>query len=285
LDELSVKIKEHVTAVQDLAVLKSVKPGKKPVARKGRSAKTVEESWNKKKPSTNENTLIGKYQKAPKQTTIDLLKVNSKVKTKNQLKNPSTYTQDKSKTQPKERVVDTENVPKTMDKKTRMFTDDTRIANTAINLNNNKYACELYTDKSREAANQYYLQLVIDASTGLKNMGNSCWFNSVVQPFSYTKLMRNINEQFNNEFCYEEDVRSVLEVFDKVGKGDEVTCNLLDRALHDLYTISGLETNRQNNAHEFVTNTIQYFMEFYGQDSFIMVCLIQEFKLVTWVLL
>jgi hypothetical protein len=118
LDELSVKIKEHVTAVQDLAVLKSVKPGKKPVARKGRSAKTVEESWNKKKPSTNENTLIGKYQKAPKQTTIDLLKVNSKVKTKNQLKNPSTYTHDKSKTQPKERVVDTENVPKTMDKKT-----------------------------------------------------------------------------------------------------------------------------------------------------------------------
>jgi hypothetical protein len=54
LDELSVKIKEHVTAVQDLAVLKSVKPGKKPVARKGRSAKTVEESWNKK-------SKVGRY--------------------------------------------------------------------------------------------------------------------------------------------------------------------------------------------------------------------------------
>ena len=181
------------------------------------------------------------------------------------------------KTQPKERVVDTENVPKTMDKKTRMFTDDTRFAKTAINLNNNKYACELHTDLSREDANQYYLQLVIDASTGLNNMGNSCWFNSVVQLFCNTKLMRNINEQFNNELCYEEDVRSVLEVFDKVGKGDEVTCNLLKRALNDLYTIFGLETNRQNDAHEFVTNVIQHFMEYYGQDSFIMVCLIKEF--------
>jgi hypothetical protein len=39
-----VKIRDHVTAVQDLAVLKSVNPGKKPIARKGRSAKTVEES-------------------------------------------------------------------------------------------------------------------------------------------------------------------------------------------------------------------------------------------------
>lgn len=111
-----------------------------------------------------------------------------------------------------------------MDEKTRMFTDDARFANTTINLNNNKYACEIYTDKSREDVNQYYLQLVIDASTGLKNMGNSCWFNSVVQLFSNTKLMRNINEQFNNELCYEEDVRSVLEVFDKVGKGDEEHC-------------------------------------------------------------
>lgn len=200
LDELSVQIKEHVTAVQNLAVLKSVKPGKKPVARKGRSAKTVEESWDKRKPSTKENTRIGKYQKAPKQTTIDLLKVNSKVKTKTQLKNSSRNTEDKEKTQPKEQVVDIENIPQTMDEKTRMFTDDARFANTTINLNNNKYACELYTDKSREVANQYYLQLVIEASTGLKNMGNSCWFNSVVQLFSNTKLMRNINEQFNNSF-------------------------------------------------------------------------------------
>lgn len=79
LDEISVKLKEHIIAVQELAVLKYIKPGHRLVTRKGRSTKTIEESWDKKHATTKDKQLIGKYQKTPSAVVIKNLKDKSTV--------------------------------------------------------------------------------------------------------------------------------------------------------------------------------------------------------------
>ncbi|CAC5390125.1 unnamed protein product [Mytilus coruscus] len=268
LDEISVKIKDHITTVQELAALKSVKQGGKQKSRTGRSTKTVEESWDKRKPSTKQNQLIGKFQKAPTQKQINMLIEGSKVTPKKLLCIVKTDTHiieidEEYKTDCSTELLYTD------DKKTRMFTEDALFVNTTKNLINNKYLCEIYTDKSRDNEDPNYLQSVKDSSTSLANHSNNCWFNSIVQLFSQTKLMRNVNEQFNAHLSYEEEIRSVLMVFDKVGKGEEVTWNLIHSALNELNTIYGLEIDRQNDAHEFVMNVVRHFMELNGVDMYI----------------
>lgn len=49
LDELSVQLKKHTIAGQGYSLLHSVKPEKK-TNRQGRSSKTTEEQWDKRKP-------------------------------------------------------------------------------------------------------------------------------------------------------------------------------------------------------------------------------------------
>lgn len=272
LDEISVKIKDHITTVQEVAELKSIKQGGKQKSRTGRSTKTVEESWDKRKPSSQQNKLIGKFQKPPTQNKINLLIEGSKVTPK---KPPRTAKKVKdthmigiNEECTADSVTDVLNID---DKKTRMFTEDSLFVTTRKNLNKNKYLCEIYTDKSRENDDPYYLQFIKDSSTGLENIANNCWFNSVVHLFSQTKLMRNVNEQFDAQLSYDEEIRSVLKVFDQVGKGEEVTWNLTHSALNELDTIYGLEINRQNDAHEFVVNAIRHFMELNGVDTYITV--------------
>ena len=48
LDEIYVQLKDHITVVQELAVLKSIKSDHRVVTRKGRSTKTIEERWDKR---------------------------------------------------------------------------------------------------------------------------------------------------------------------------------------------------------------------------------------------
>lgn len=83
--------------------------------------------------------------------------------------------------------------------------------------------------------------------------------------------MRNVNEQFNAQLSYDEAIRSLLKVFDQVGKGEDFTWNLTHSALNELDTICGLEINRQNDAHEFVVNAVRHFMELNGVDTYITV--------------
>ncbi|CAC5378791.1 unnamed protein product [Mytilus coruscus] len=123
LDEISVKIKDHITTVQDLAALKSVKQEGKQKSRTGRSTKTVEEIWDKRKPSTKQNQLIGKFQKAPTQKQINMLIEGSKVTPKKLLRIAKTDTHiieidEEYKTDCSTELLYTD------DKKTRMFTED-----------------------------------------------------------------------------------------------------------------------------------------------------------------
>ena len=79
LDELSVQLKKHTIAGQGYSLLHSVKPEKK-TNRQGRSSKTTEEQWDKRKPIWKEITPLGKYQRVPKQEKLDTLKEGSKLK-------------------------------------------------------------------------------------------------------------------------------------------------------------------------------------------------------------
>ncbi|CAC5385098.1 unnamed protein product [Mytilus coruscus] len=203
LDEISVQLKDHITAVQELAVLKYIKSGHRAVTRKGMRTKTIEESSDKKQATTKDNQLIGKYQKTPSVMTIKNLKDKSTVTPKKTVHNDKSVNKVEAKGNV-EKESDCQNTDKTDDKQTRMSEDDIRLTNTLKDLKNNKYFQDVYRGIAREYNDQSYLQLVKDSRSGLENVGESCWFNSVVQMFSNTKFMRKINEQFHMELSYKE---------------------------------------------------------------------------------
>ncbi|CAC5364577.1 USP16_45 [Mytilus coruscus] len=60
LDELSAKLKEHITTVQDVAVLKIAKKGRKLTERVGRSKQTIQENWDKKPPKDQVHQTLAK---------------------------------------------------------------------------------------------------------------------------------------------------------------------------------------------------------------------------------
>lgn len=72
LDELSAKLKDHITAVQDVAVLKIAKKGRKLTTsmRIGPSKQTMQENWDKKPPKDQVHQTLGKYQKPPKDPQV-----------------------------------------------------------------------------------------------------------------------------------------------------------------------------------------------------------------------
>lgn len=72
---------------------------------------------------------------------------------------------------------------------------------------------------------------------------------------------------------YDEDLRSesVLAVFDKVGKGDEVSTGLLQSSLNALNNLFGLDPTHQNDVNEFLTTVLRHFMDVCGSENFIAV--------------
>lgn len=261
-DELSVRLKEHTVSVQQLGVIKSIK------TRQGRSSKTIKEEWDKKKVSKQQNTLLGKYQTCPKASTLQTFAkttINSDISKK---------ADSKSKNAEKVNVPATENetVVKEIEvSKAKLFASDSMFSNTLISLRDSQYLDEIYTFKAKDHQNWNYLTTVKDTRTGLTNLGNSCWFNSVVQLYANSKFMRNVNENFNYQLSYEEKLRSVLEVFDRVGKGKEVSKNHIQLALNDLHMLYGLHSSQQNDAHEFTVTGIEHCMGLFGDDCLIKV--------------
>ena len=264
LDELSVRLKNHITAVQELAVLKYIK-----TTRKGRSARTIEETWDKKKPSKKQNQLVGKYQTGATQEKLKVFVKKSTTGSRSTVSLPKVEKTDGNQNNENKKEAGSK-VPD--DPKTVLFMEDVRLSNTKLTLSNSVYLNEIYSRKILEQNNVNYLQEVHTSITGLENLGNSCWFNSVVQLYRHSKFMRNVNEQFNTSLSYEENLRSVLDVFDKVGKGMEVKTYDIQLALNDLHTIYGLNSTQQNDAHEFVVTAMEHFMHQFGED-----CLLKVF--------
>ncbi|CAC5371523.1 unnamed protein product [Mytilus coruscus] len=259
-DELSVRLKHHTMAVQELAVLKSIK-----TTRKGRSSRTLQETWDKKKTSNQKNPLLGKYQTCPTQSKLDTF-----AKTTAILDRP-TFQEQKTKSYKLDKETVNNTMNETEDRTTKLFARDAIFSNTSVSLNDNAYLNELYTTKLQDQDNPVFVDEVKASGTGLMNLGNSCWFNSVVQLYNHSKFMRNINEHFNDQISYEENLRSVLEVFDRIGKGIEVSKNHLQLALNDLHTIYGLQSSQQNDAHEFIATGIEHFMGLCEENCFIKV--------------
>lgn len=159
-----------------------------------------------------------------------------------------------------------------MNKDEELFNSDAVFASTTIDYKQNMYLQEIYKKRVKDIEDFNYLDRIKDSSTGLHNLGNTCWFNAVIQMFTKTRFMRDINEQFNLQMSYEEDLRSVLAVFDKVGKGEEVSTGLLQSSLNALNTLFGLDPTHQNDVHEFVTTVLRHFMDVCGVENFIAVC-------------
>ncbi|CAC5375338.1 unnamed protein product [Mytilus coruscus] len=142
-------------------------------------------------------------------------------------------------------------------------------SNTLIGLKDNLYLDEMYTFKAKDHQNWDYLTTVKETRTGLTNLGNSCWFNAVVQLYTNSKFMRNVNKNFNYQLSYEEKLRSVLEIFDRVGKGMEISKNYIQLALNDLHMLYGLHSSQQNDAHEFTATGIEHCMGLFGDACLI----------------
>ncbi|CAC5370829.1 unnamed protein product [Mytilus coruscus] len=121
--------------------------------------------------------------------------------------------------------------------------------------------------KSGEKPLKYYLEEMKKTPMNEKIAGNFFNFGNttrtlqeIATDIQTNKLRMNLKLWLNYLLSYEEKLRSVLEVFDRVGKEIEITENHIRLALNDLHTLYGLHSLQQNDAYEFTATGIEHFM-------------------------
>lgn len=255
---MSVHLKTQTVTSQQYGLLRYVTPGQRKLTRKGKSTKTMEEVWNNKQKNPNEKTNVGKYQK-PSSTDIikklfgssvnnhknsEITKTSEQSKTTNSSIQQNNEKRDKTEQRTK-RPEKSNTLPdtqggsggssagnSTVRQDEQLFHFDAMFARTVIDISSNVFLKEVYRRKTADISNIHFLTNVKNNITTLNNVGNSCWFNAVIHMLCNAKFMQDVNEQFHMQLSYEERLRNVSCVFDKVGKGEDVAIGQLQSALY-----------------------------------------------------
>jgi len=233
LDEFTAVLQELVEATEKEFVLNLLR--KRPDKKKS-NKRPVEEQWDKKQtqPPYLLNPKIGKYQ----QPAIKGIKnVNIQFNQK-QRKSPCNANPDKLGTRhtrsTKQRAEHAENVD--------IKTTFELVKCTRTQLNN-----------------------FVDRFCAMKNIGNSCWFNSAIQAFSATRIVGRLLECFSVHI--DADDKTILQtviVLDIFGHMQlkspepisEVTLRSCIEQYHKLFPGSHSQAGTQHDVHEFITNVL-----------------------------
>ena len=275
----SKELADHFESIQKLVVLSHLKPRHRAL---GKATETVEEGWNKKSPIDLSAMDTGKYQNKPsrqiktfpkKKTSKGNPKTLQKSETDTKQKVCSTATVDMSSKPPPPRPPPPPyNSPEMIqDMAEKRFAEDSRFANTSLNLTTSPYLNEVYTDLVVKSLSKNYLEQFKSDHTGIQNLGFTCWFNAIVQLFANSIFMQDVEEKCKTDLVFVENLRNLLTVFRRAALGIEIRQQHIQEALEDLKSQCRLQIDRQNDAHEFVSTAISDFLSVNGNLNLIKV--------------
>ena len=274
LDEFSAKLKEHVTSVQGLAIIHTAKKSK---IRSGKSVKTIEENWEKKK-ATPKKPDIGKYQKAPQVKQKKAVKNSRKIQSKSD--KPSSE-QDLNSTgqkdsatvnKKKEGSIDhgTTKINQTKENSNKRGKDRKTMTKSTVGHSSNQEEQILQWNR-RRLFEERELNFVKNHVTGLRNLGNSCWFGSVVTAMQGLDAIQTALDRYTTNMSTK--MEPILKIMNKCFIGEDVPDIDIEHALIACQESHGLSYYSQNDAEEFFGQVIANIISTAGNNYMIKVIL------------
>ena len=235
-----------------MAIIKSIKSGRN--ERKGKSTKTIEEEWDKKK-TTLPNKRFGKYQ-VPPTKEFSASGLEKKVRKEK----VSTNLSDKAL------IDDSDKYP---DAVTLLQSSESIQGYSSFLFSHN---CDIILAKilRREGCiGQRHLifprcleatvtenKYMMEHTHGLANVGNSCWFNAVLMALFTTDIVQLALDRYNKDMAFCPSLQKPLCIINNLHNEIEVSTTDICNALEDLQEAFQIDARRQNDAHEFLTTLL-----------------------------